>query len=270
MPESPPNNDRPGRRLLAAAAGAGLLGMPLLGTPPPSPPASTPPASTPPTSTAPTGSSDPGTLLYQRSCATCHGQQGEGTQRGPAINGVGPADTDFQLSTGRMPLAKERNSDRHGNPAFSPAEIAALVQHVAAFPPGGGPAIPAVTPGDTHSGRELYLTYCSACHSSAGVGATLTNGRIAPSLMRATSTQVGEAVRVGPGMMPQFPPAVLSDTDVDDIAGYVAVLQDDRGNLDRGGWSLGRLGPFPEGAVAWVFGLAALAFLARRLGKRAR
>jgi ubiquinol-cytochrome c reductase cytochrome c subunit len=70
--------------------------------------------------------------------------------------------------------------------------------------------------------------------------------------------------------MPQFPPQVLSDTDVDDIAGYVAVLQDDHGNLDRGGWSLGRLGPFPEGAVAWVLGLAALAFLARRLGKRAR
>lgn len=266
---TPPSGGRPARRLLAAAAGIGVLGMPVLGTPvlgtpPPSPPATTPAA------TPPVASSDLGTKLYQQSCASCHGQQGEGSQRGPALIGVGPADTDFQLSTGRMPLDRERNSDVHRDPVFSPAEISALVQHVASFPPGGGPQIPVVSRGDVHSGRELYLTYCSACHSAAGVGATLNNGRIAPSLSRATSTQIGEAVRVGPGLMPQFPPQVLSDADVDNIAGYVAVLQNHDGNLDRGGWSLARLGPFPEGAVAWVFGLAALAFLARRLGKRAR
>ena len=268
MSESPSQtNDRRGRRLLAAAAGIGLLGMPVLATPSPSPSASAP-------GTAPAGvpaaESDLGTRLYQQSCASCHGQQGEGSQRGPALSGVGPADTDFQVSTGRMPLGKERYSDVHRDPALSPAEISALVQHVASFPPGGGPPIPAVTQGDVRSGRELFLTYCSACHSAAGMGATLNNGRIAPSLMKATSTQIGEAVRVGPGLMPQFPAQVLSDTDVDDIAGYVAVLQNDHGNLDRGGWSLGRLGPFTEGAVAWVFGLAAVAFLARRLGKRAR
>ncbi|MFI6073999.1 c-type cytochrome [Actinoplanes sp. NPDC051343] len=258
--------DRPVRRLLAAAAGIGILGMPVLTTPPPSPSASMP-ASAP---AAPTDESGLGTRLYQQSCASCHGQQGEGTQRGPALSGVGPADTDFQLSTGRMPLGKELHSDMHGEPAFSQAEISALVQHVASFPPGGGPPIPVVTEGDVRSGRELFLTYCSACHSAAGVGATLNNGRIAPSLSRATSTQIGEAVRVGPGLMPQFPPDVVSDDDVDAIAGYVAVLQNKHGDLDRGGWSLGRLGPFTEGAVAWVFGLAAVAFLARRLGKRAR
>jgi ubiquinol-cytochrome c reductase cytochrome c subunit len=270
MSESPSETtDRPRRRFLAAAAGIGVLGMPILATPPPSPGVSAPaPVPAPPVPT--TAASDPGTRLYQQSCASCHGQQGEGSQRGPALTGVGAADTDFQLTTGRMPIGKERYSDVHRDPAFSPTEIAALVQHVASFPPGGGPPIPAVTQGDTHSGRELFLTYCSACHSAAGTGATLNNGRIAPSLMKATSTQVGEAVRVGPGLMPQIPPQVLSDPDVDDIAGYVAVLRDEHGNLDRGGWSLGRLGPFPEGAVAWVLGLAALAFLARRLGKRAR
>jgi ubiquinol-cytochrome c reductase cytochrome c subunit len=288
MFESPSQtNERPGRRVLAAAAGIGILGMPVLTTPPPSPSASRPasasvtptqPASAPTgaapagpnTPRAPAGESDLGTRLYQQSCASCHGQQGEGTQRGPTLAGVGPADTDFQLSTGRMPLGKEGHSDMHRDPAFSLAEISALVQHVASFAPGGGPQIPVVTEGDVHSGRELFLTYCSACHSAAGVGATLNNGRIAPSLSRATSTQIGEAVRVGPGLMPQFPPDVLTDGDVDAIAGYVAVLQSKHGDLDRGGWSLGRLGPFTEGAVAWVFGLAALAFLARRLGKRAR
>jgi ubiquinol-cytochrome c reductase cytochrome c subunit len=248
------------RRVLAAAAGIGLIGLPLA-APAPSPPPVTP--------AGPDAGPDRGTVLYQQSCASCHGQQGEGTQRGPALAGVGPADVDFQLSTGRMPVSTERYSDQHRDPVFSSSDIQALVQHVAAFPPGGGPPIPVVDPGDTHSGRELYLTYCSACHSAAGVGATLTNGRTAPALDRASATQVGEAIRVGPGLMPAFAPDQLSDREVDDIAAYVDVLQNQRGDLDRGGFSLARLGPFPEGAVAWVFGLGVLVLLARRLGRKA-
>lgn len=246
-----------GRRLLVAAAGLGVLGLPLFALPVPAASAPSPPVP------------NTGKDLYQQSCASCHGMTGEGTQRGPALSGVGPADVDFQLSTGRMPLQQERYSDVHRDPVFSPAEIDALIRHVSSFPPGGGPAIPAVRRGDTRTGRELYLTYCSACHSAAGVGATLNNGRFAPSLFRATPTQIGEAVRVGPGLMPAFPADVLTDSDVDDLAGYVGVLQGDDRDLDRGGWSLGRLGPFTEGAVAWAFGLGVVLLLARRLGRKA-
>ncbi|MEV4703124.1 c-type cytochrome [Actinoplanes sp. NPDC049316] len=256
-----PSPPRRGHRMLAAAAGLGVLGLPLA-APAPSPSPSTSPA-------PPTGP-DRGTVLYQQSCASCHGQQGEGTQRGPSLADAGPASVDFQLSTGRMPLRKEGKPNAHQDAVFSESDIRALVQHVASFPPASGPPIPAVGGGSARSGRELYLTYCSACHSAAGVGATLNNGRIAPSLFRATPTQIGEAVRVGPGLMPEFPPDVLSDEEVDDVAAYVGVLQDDRGELDRGGWPLGRLGPFTEGAVAWVFGLTIVLLLARRLGSRAR
>jgi ubiquinol-cytochrome c reductase cytochrome c subunit len=261
------------RRMCAAVAGLGMLGLPVLAAPAPSPaPPATPAA--PVTSTASGGpaspvSGDRGTVLYQQSCASCHGQRGEGSQRGPAIAGLGSASVDFQLSTGRMPLAQEQYSDVHRDPAFSRADIDALVQYVAALPPGGGTPIPTVRPGDIRLGRELYLTHCSACHSAAGVGATLTNGRVAPALNRATPTQIGEAIRVGPGLMPAFGPDVISDRDVDAIASYVGVLQNDRGRLDRGGLSLDRLGPFPEGAVAWVLTLAVLVLLARKLGSRA-
>lgn len=263
------------RRMFATAAGLSLLGLPMLGAPVPSP-STAAPSSPPVVSAVPTGSasvvpggSDRGTALYQQSCASCHGQRGEGSQRGPAVAGVGAAAVDFQLSTGRMPLAQERYSDVHRDPAFSPADIDALVRYVAALPPGGGPPIPTVQTGDPKTGRELYLTYCSACHSAAGVGATLNNGRAAPALDRATPTQVGEAIRVGPGLMPAFGPDVISDRDVDAIASYVDVLQNDRGRLDRGGFSLDRLGPFPEGAVAWVLTLGVLVLLARKLGSRA-
>jgi ubiquinol-cytochrome c reductase cytochrome c subunit len=283
----------PGRRMLCAAAGLGMLGLPMMAAPAPSPApatASPAPAGSVPrspgspsavpgsvrpagsASAAPTGTTpgtDRGTTLYQQSCASCHGQRGEGSQRGPTIAGVGAASVDFQLSTGRMPLAQEQYSDVHRDPAFSRSDIDAIVQYVAALPPGGGPPIPTVRDGDTKSGRELYLTYCSACHSAAGVGATLTNGRFAPSLQRATPTQVGEAIRVGPGLMPAFGADEIPDRDVDSIASYVQVLQNDRGDLDRGGFSLARLGPFPEGAVAWVVGLGLLVLLARKLGSRA-
>jgi ubiquinol-cytochrome c reductase cytochrome c subunit len=255
-------------RLFAVGAGLAILGLPILGAPSPSPSASPSASASAPDGNSVTG--DRGTVLYQQSCASCHGQRGEGSQRGPAIAGVGAASVDFQLSTGRMPLAQEQYSDKHRDPAFSPADIDALVQYVAALPPGGGPPIPAVRGGDMASGRELYLTYCSACHSSAGVGATLTNGRVAPALDRATPTQIGEAIRVGPGLMPAFGPETIPDRDIDSIAAYVAVLQNKHGELDRGGFSLARLGPFPEGAVAWVLTLGVLVLLARRLGSRAK
>ncbi|GAA1801102.1 hypothetical protein GCM10009682_23450 [Luedemannella flava] len=260
--------------LLATAASIGVLGPASAAAPTLSTRSAPSPSGTSMPSTAPSGAatppSGPGAALYGQNCASCHGDRGGGTAYGPALTEVGPADVDFQLSTGRMPLRQERYSDVHRDPAFAPDEIAALVQYVASFPPGGGPTVPVVRPGDPRTGRELYLTYCSACHSAAGIGATLTNGRFAPSLMRATPTQVGEAVRVGPGLMPAFPSGVLSDADVDALAAYVDVLQSGPAELDRGGWSLGRLGPFTEGAVAWVLGLGALVLLARRLGSRAR
>ncbi|WP_213452074.1 c-type cytochrome [Rhizomonospora bruguierae] len=345
MTGKPPGADRPRRapsrrRVVAAAAGLGLIGLPALAAPAATPPATAGPsthsaavvraapttsttavqaaptasvAATPgasvPAPTAPAGASPTappgassgaspnaspgaspgapasaeasgpppglaaanprGDQLYRQSCASCHGVTGQGSARGPSINAVGAASVDFQLSTGRMPLRDEPYADTHRTPAFSPPDIAAIVRYVAALPPGGGPPIPRVGDGDARSGRELYLTHCAACHSSAGVGATLNNGRVAPSLANSTPTQIGEAIRVGPGLMPAFPEGVLSDGDVDAVASYVQVLRNGRGRLDRGGWSLGRLGPFPEGAVGWLIGMGLIVLLVRRLGSRA-
>lgn len=173
---------------------------------------------------------------------------------------------DFQLNTGRMPVREEVAQAPHRRPAFSAEEIRALVAHVASFG-GGGPQIPTVAPGDLRDGRELYLANCAACHSSTGVGATLSNGFVVPSLDRSTPIQVAEAIRVGPGLMPVFPETVLSQEQVNALASYVQELRSDR--LDRGGASLGRLGPTTEGLVAWGIGLVLLVLVARWLGRRA-
>ncbi|MFC7482962.1 c-type cytochrome [Luedemannella flava] len=260
--------------LLATAASIGVLGPASAAAPTLSTRSAPSPSGTSMPSTAPSGAatppSGPGAALYGQNCASCHGDRGGGTAYGPALTEVGPADVDFQLSTGRMPLRQERYSDVHRDPAFAPDEIAALVQYVASFPPGGGPTVPVVRPGDPRTGRELYLTYCSACHLAAGIGATLTNGRFAP-VADAGDTDPGRRGRPGRSRPhARIPSGVLSDADVDALAAYVDVLQSGPAELDRGGWSLGRLGPFTEGAVAWVLGLGALVLLARRLGSRAR
>ena len=51
-----------------------------------------------------------GRALFAVGCASCHGLNGEGqvsdTIQGPSLVGVGAAAVDFQVSSGRMPLAR--------------------------------------------------------------------------------------------------------------------------------------------------------------------
>lgn len=209
---------------------------------------------------------DRGELLFRQSCASCHGVRGQGSQRGPSLVGVGPASVDFQLSTGRMPVAGEPRQPRRAQPAFSADEIAALVGHVASFG-GGGPQIPRVAPGDLAAGRALFAANCAPCHGATGAGAPLIDGWNAPPLYDATPVQIAEAVRVGPGLMPVFPSQVFTDQQVNDLATYVRRLSEERS--DPGGNPLGRWGPLAEGTLAWIVTLGLLVAAARWLGRRA-
>src|SRR3712207_1417242 len=51
-----------------------------------------------------------GKALFAVGCASCHGLNGEGQQsgevQGPSLAGVGAAAVEFQVATGRMPLAR--------------------------------------------------------------------------------------------------------------------------------------------------------------------
>jgi ubiquinol-cytochrome c reductase cytochrome c subunit len=211
------------------------------------------------------GSGDPahGQVLYQASCAGCHGQQGEGTQNGPSLVGVGAAAADFYLQTGRMPLAAEKDQAEPGPRAFSQPDIADLDAFVGSL--GDGPDIPDVSPGDLALGRELYLQNCAACHGSSGAGFTQVGGRYAPSLFDSDPTQVAEAVRVGPLLMPQHPEQVLDASQVDSIVTYVEQLQVGE---NRGGWGIARIGPTTETVVGFA-AVALLLVVIRLIGKRA-
>jgi ubiquinol-cytochrome c reductase cytochrome c subunit len=222
-----------------------------------------------PTRAQPAGNAaelDRGRSLYQQNCATCHGQSGQGSQRGPTLVGVGAAAADYWLSTGRMPIGQVQRDPPRKRPAFGRRDIDALVAYVASLGP--GPSIPPVNPaaGSLGEGNRLYQQNCAACHSATGAGYVLQSGRSAPSLRQATPVQVAEAVRTGPGTMPRFDPDTISDRQLDSVVRYAVGLA--RGG-DRGGLGLGRIGPITEGLVGWLVGLGVLVLVIRWLGERA-
>jgi ubiquinol-cytochrome c reductase cytochrome c subunit len=206
-----------------------------------------------------------GRQLYLEGCASCHGMDARGvTGQGPDLHGAGAAAADFYLSTGRMPLAEPTDQPRRSDPAYSRSEIDQLVAYIGSL---GGPPIPDVDPaqGSERVGLDLFAENCAGCHHMTGAGGIVTSA-IAPSLGDATPTQVAEAVRIGPYVMPHFGPEQINDFQLASLVRYVELTKHPD---DRGGWALGHVGPVPEGMVAWLLAGTALVLVARLIGKRA-
>jgi ubiquinol-cytochrome c reductase cytochrome c subunit len=206
-----------------------------------------------------------GRQLYVEGCSSCHGMDARGVEdQGPSLVGAGAAAADFYLRTGRMPLSQPGQQPVRAQQAYPDDQVRAIDAYVGSL---GGPPIPAVDPaaGSISRGTELFGSDCGGCHSITGEGGVVI-GAFAPELHHATATQVAEAVRVGPYVMPSFDRNQISDTDLNSIARYVteAVQHPD----DRGGWGIGHLGPVPEGLVAWAVAVAVLLLVARLVGTR--
>ena len=212
--------------------------------------------------------------VYLRDCAQCHGARGRGTEYGIDLWHAGSALIDFELSTGRMPVPYAAGEPKPGRsqqqprrtPRYDPATIRALVEYVTNLTGDRGAPIPAVDvqAGNLAEGGTLYRQQCAACHAWSGNGGALLH-RAAPSTHPATALQVAEAVRGGPGNMPRFGEAALTQAQLDSVVRYVRYL--DKPD-DRGGSPLWHLGPFAEGAVAIIVGLGVLVLAVRWIGTR--
>ncbi len=220
-----------------------------------------------------------GRQLFVEGCSSCHGLNAEGIDGatvnnggngGPSLIGVGAAAVDFQVSTGRMPLAGPEAQAPAKTPMYTPEETAALAAYIASLAP--GPAIPSEEQldyegADLAEGGELFRTNCSQCHNFAGRGGALSDGAYAPSLMDATPLQMYEAMLTGPQQMPVFGEGTLTPEDKQAIIKYIEEVKT---APNPGGHDLGSLGPVTEGVFLWTAGLGLVIAVAVWIGAKVR
>lgn len=225
-----------------------------------------------------------GKALYGRYCLSCHGMNGSGVNPSrvigagpgrdqeqqhavaPPLRNVGALGADFYLRTGYMPLQKLGLQPRRSKSPLSPTEMNALIAYVASL--GHGPPVPNPQParGNLSEGMQLFTNNCAGCHQIAAEGGYVT-GAVPPPLEDATSTQIAEAVRIGPFVMPRFSQRQISDRELDSIVRYVQYVKHPD---DRGGWAIGHIGPVPEGLVTWFIAMVALVAVCLVVGTRLR
>ena len=220
-----------------------------------------------------------GKELFLEGCSTCHGLnadgafQPDGTVAGPSLIGVGAAAVDFQVSTGRMPLANPGAQAKRKPPVYNEEETAALAAYIGSLAP--GPEIPApedydttgITPEELALGGQLFRANCASCHNFSGKGGALTDGKYAPSLIETETRNIYQAMLIGPQNMPNFPDTTLRPEDKRAIIAYIEAIRDTPNN---GGIDTGRLGPVTEGLVIWLVGLGALIAVAIWIGVKAK
>lgn len=208
-----------------------------------------------------------GRQLFLVGCSSCHGENGQGivtergTNYGPSLAGVGAASVDFQVGTGRMPMARPGAQAEKKKVIYSEEEIAALGAYVQSLAP--GPPVPPEEFYDTSDvdneavvrGGQFFRTNCTACHNFAGAGGALPDGKYAPGLDNVSNKHIYEALITGPQQMPVFSDEVLEPEEKRDIIAYINAV---RSQPKYGGNDLGSLGPVAEGLVAWVVGIGAL------------
>jgi ubiquinol-cytochrome c reductase cytochrome c subunit len=225
-----------------------------------------------------------GKSLYGRYCVSCHGANGSGVPKSqpgrigagplrqqkqqpgiaPSLRGVGALAANFYLTTGYMPLQHVEMEPRRTKVELSDAQIKALTAYVASLGP--GPPIPKPKPaqGNLTSGLHLFTDHCAGCHQIVAEGGYV-SGAVPPALEDDTPTQIAEAVRIGPYVMPRFSEKAISDEQLNSLIAYVQYAKHPD---DRGGWALGHLGPVPEGLVAWFLAATVLVAVCVVIGKR--
>ena len=216
-----------------------------------------------------------GRELFLVGCASCHGKNASGieTKRGgnygPSLIGVGAAAVDFQVGTGRMPMARSAPQAPKKPPEYSPEETAQIAAYVASLGP--GPSVPeseyldyeAASSEEVAEGGEVFRTNCTACHNSVGAGGALPGGRYAPALDGVSAKHIYEAMLTGPQQMPVFSDQVITPEEKRNVIAYIRRVQD---QPNYGGLAGGGKGPVVEGMITWVVGIGAMVGFAIWIG----
>jgi ubiquinol-cytochrome c reductase cytochrome c subunit len=225
-----------------------------------------------PAAAAGAGDARLGYHLFGQYCVSCHGVGGSGIapvrqgKLAPSLRGVGALSADFYLRTGYMPLQHVRTQPHRQRVFFNEQQLQGLIAYIASL--GAGPKIPKPHPerGDLSEGLHLFTDHCAGCHQVVAEGGYVT-GAMPPPLKEATATQIAEAIRIGPYVMPRFSTTAITPAQVSSIVRYVLYAKNPD---DRGGWAIGHIGPIPEGLVTWFLGMTVLVGFCVLIGRRLR
>jgi len=216
----------------------------------------------------PSEAAQQGKALFDNSCISCHGRDAQGVEgRGPSLIGVGSAAVEFQVGTGRMPMARQEAQAEQKPPQFDKDQTKRIGQYIQEL--GGGPQLPPgpytedlnANPDALARGGELFRVNCTSCHGYGGGGGALSSGKYAPSLKDASPETIYAAMLSGPQNMPIFGDNELTPDQKREIVTYVQTqIQQDK---DPGGlFNLGRYGPVTEGLAIFLVGVTILVFSA--------
>ena len=224
-----------------------------------------------PTTFARSAAIDEGKQIFLKGCSSCHGLNAEGGAIAPSLIGVGAASVDFQVGTGRMPLADMSTQAARKRPIYSAEQTAALAAYVSSLAP--GPAVPTDAvlnyerDGNTAQGGELFRNNCAMCHNFAGQGGALTQGKYAPTLMGVAPKHIYEALLTGPQSMPVFNDKTITPAEKLSLIKWIKSAE---AEPNLGGATMGRIGPVTEGLLGWLLGLGLLIAVAVWLTTKAR
>ena len=203
-------------------------------------------------------------------CASCHGLNGEGqvtgSIQGPPLAGVGAAAVEFQVATGRMPMAHpgaagageaepvHRGGDRR----------AGRVRGHASAPARRSPSRSSTTRPVSARRRSPAVASCSGptarpATTSRAPAARCRTASTRPSLIGVSNLHLYEAMLTGPQQMPVFSDGVLHHRGQ---AGHHRLPERAARAAQPGGLALGGLGPVAEGLWAWVVGIGVLMLFA--------
>ncbi len=172
--------------------------------------------------------------LYQRHCAVCHGERGDGRSR--AQFGLNPPPRNFTTAESWYELSRERmiTSVKYGRPGtamvgwgkrLSDAEIAGVVDYIRSHFM-REPEDKAVT-----LGKRIYKRHCSACHADRGDGSSWARNGLNPPPRDFTSPDSREMLsrermivsvrhgRPGTAMMPFA--SRLTEEEIEAVVDYI-------------------------------------------------
>jgi ubiquinol-cytochrome c reductase cytochrome c subunit len=200
-----------------------------------------------------------GQQLFEGGCITCHGRNAQGVpDRGPSLIGVGAASVEFQVGTGRMPMARNEAQAQRKPPLYNDQQTRQLAAYIESI--GGGPRIPDGQLRSTDKeviaeGGRLFRLNCASCHAFGARGGALSSGKFAPTLEVSSDRDLYAAMLTGPQNMPVFGDNQLTPDEKKAILSYVQAQKADQ---DPGGMGIGRTGPVPEGLVVFLVGIVGL------------